>query len=239
MAIEHGHSSEEIRIRLSGRPSQGYLRDFVYGGIDGAVTTFAIVAGIEGAGLSHRVIVILGIASVLADGFSMAASNYTGTKAEVDNFRRLKEIEHRHIREHPEGEREEVRQILQAKGLEGEVLTLATESITANEENWVDLMLVDEYGLPPTPPDPIPSALATFFAFLICGTIPLIPFLLGSEGAFNQAMLATGTVFFAIGALKSRWATMTWLRSGLETLAIGVVAAYIAYGVGHLVQMLS
>jgi len=236
MNSEHDHSAEAIRQRLSQKPRTGYLRDSVYGGIDGAITTFAIVAGVEGAGLSHSVIVALGIANVLADGFSMAASNYTGTKAELDNVLRLREIEERHIRDHPEGEREEARQILQAKGLEGTALELATNSITANRENWINLMLVNEYGLSPVAPNPLPAAIATFVAFLVCGIVPLLPFLFGSGNAFIEAIVATAIVFFMIGAVKSRWATMTWMRSGLETLAIGAVAASIAYGVGHLVQ---
>src|SRR3954454_13682582 len=73
--MEHDHSPEAISRRLAGNPRQNYLRDWVYGGIDGAVTTFAVVAGVVGAGLSARTVLILGAANLLADGFSMAASN--------------------------------------------------------------------------------------------------------------------------------------------------------------------
>jgi hypothetical protein len=78
---DHGHSQQEIEQRISDPPGRGVLRDIVYGGIDGSVTTFAIVAGVAGAGLSSFVIVALGLANVLADGFSMAVGNYSGTKA--------------------------------------------------------------------------------------------------------------------------------------------------------------
>ena len=81
-ALEHDHTPAAIRERLSVDPSPSYIRDFVYGGIDGVITTFAIVAGVEGADLSQRAIIILGIANLVADGLSMAASNYTGTKTE-------------------------------------------------------------------------------------------------------------------------------------------------------------
>ena len=112
-ALEHGHSPKEVHERLREAGRSAHLKDFVYGSIDGTVTTFAIVAGVEGAGLPYSVIVALGLANVLADGFSMAAGNYTGTKAELDNRRRLAEVESRHIRLVPEGEREELRQILE------------------------------------------------------------------------------------------------------------------------------
>ena len=84
---DHGHSQSEIEARIDAPAGRGYLRDIVYGGIDGSVTTFAIVAGVAGAGLSPWVIIALGIANVLADGFSMAAGNYSGTKAELDDAR--------------------------------------------------------------------------------------------------------------------------------------------------------
>ncbi|MEM8650685.1 MAG: VIT1/CCC1 transporter family protein, partial [Pseudomonadota bacterium] len=103
--MEHGHTTEEIRRRLNNKQGHNYLGDFVYGGIDGTITTFALVAGIVGAGISKNIILVLGFANILADGFSMAASNYSGTKAETDNLKRLREIENRHIDQIPDGER--------------------------------------------------------------------------------------------------------------------------------------
>ena len=235
--LEHGHSQAEIAKRLDGTAPGGHLRDFIYGGIDGGVTTFAIVAGVQGAALSSEIVIVLGIANVLADGFSMAASNYSGTKAERDNVDRLRAIERRHIAEVPEGEREEVRQILARKGLEGEVLEGAVQAICAREKTWIDLMLVDEYGVAPVDPDPMPAAMVTFGAFLACGMVPLIPFLLGLPDPFLGATVATCVVFFAIGAMKSRWSLVSWWRSGLETLSIGAAAAAIAYGAGYLVDL--
>ena len=99
---DHGHSQREIEARIETASGHGVLRDTVYGAIDGAVTTFAIVAGVAGAGLSPFVIVALGLANVLADGFSMAAGNYSGTKAEKDNLLRLRAVEERHIATNPE-----------------------------------------------------------------------------------------------------------------------------------------
>lgn len=236
MTLEHGHTPDEIAARLAAPASTGHLRDFVYGGIDGTVTTFAIVAGVAGAGLSHKVIIALGIANVLADGFSMAAGNYSGTTADKENVARLRALEERHIRQCPEGEREEVRQIMAAKGLSGEVLEGAVESITRDERTWINLMMQDEHGMAPVDPSPLRAALATFGAFLLCGMVPLGPFLFGLDAPFVWASAMTGAVFFAIGAMQSRWSLRPWWRSGIETLAIGGTAAAIAYGVGHLVN---
>ena len=232
--IEHGHSQREIAERIGEPPGRGLLRDAVYGGLDGAVTTFAIVAGVAGAGLSPFVIVALGLANVLADGFSMAAANYSGSKAERDNLRRIRAVEERHIRDHPEGERREAREILRHKGLSGQVLDDATDAITADREAWIELMLEGEYGLGGVDPHPLQSAAATFVAFLVAGMIPLLPFLVSLPGAFTISAWMTGVVFFAIGALKSRWSLARWWWSGIETLLIGGVAAAIAYGVGTL-----
>jgi hypothetical protein len=146
--MEHEHTAEAIRNRLSAGHSQNYLRDLIYGGIDGAVTTFAVVTGVVGADLAPAVILILGLANLLADGFSMATSNFLGTKVELDNITRLEAIEQRHIDLEPEGEREEVRQIFQSKGFEGNDLKRVVELITSDRRRWVRTMLTEEYGLP-------------------------------------------------------------------------------------------
>lgn len=232
--MEHGHSVREIRERLVEKNTPSDLRDFVYGSIDGTITTFAIVAGVEGANLAPSIIIALGFANVLADGFSMAASNYSGTKAELDDIKRLRQIEVQHLKTNPEGEREEIRQILIMKGLEGEVLEGAVRAITSHKERWIDMMMVEEYGVLPQNPQPFRAAIITFFAFVICGMIPLVSYILGLGNAFIAATVATGATFFLIGALKSRWSLQNWVWSGLETLGIGGVAAALAYFVGAL-----
>ncbi len=231
---EHGHTPQEIAKRIEAPDGSGVLKDAVYGAIDGAVTTFAIVAGVAGAGLSPFVIVALGMANVLADGFSMAAANYSGTKAELDNMRRLRVVEERHIQKYPEGERLEVREILSKKGLTGAVLDDATAAITQNRENWIALMMEGEYGLAAVDPRPERAAAITFLAFLAAGIVPLLPFLLGLPNAFAVSVGMTMVTFFAIGALKSIWSLTPWWRSAGETLLIGGVAAAIAYSVGTL-----
>ncbi|WP_372573537.1 VIT1/CCC1 transporter family protein [Ruegeria jejuensis] len=232
MVPDHGHTRAEISARIGHPQGRGVLRDAVYGAIDGTVTTFAIVAGVTGAGLSPYIIVVLGLANVLADGFSMAAANYSGVKAERDNIARIRKIEERHIRDYPEGEWLEVREILSRKGLKGQVLGQATDAITQDRNNWIALMLEGEYGLGGVDPRPLRSAATTFLSFLVAGMIPLLPFMLGLTDAFAVSAWVTMAAFFAIGALKSFWSLSPWWRSAIETSLIGGVAAAIAFGVG-------
>ncbi len=236
MKLEHDHSAAAIQARLSAGAKPNYIRDWVYGGIDGAVTTFAIISGVVGAELSTRTIIIMGFANLIADGFSMAASNYSGTKTEVDNLERLRRIERKHIAIEPEGEREEIRQILQSKGIEGEALESAVAAVTSNDETWISTMLADEYGLSEVVRSPMLSAASTFIAFLICGLVPLMPYLIGNEDGFTVSLVATAIVFFGIGAAKSTWSPQPWWRSGLETLAIGLAASAVAYAIGYFLK---
>ena len=236
--LEHMHTADAIAARLAAPPKPSFLRDWVLGGIDGAITTFAIVAGVAGAGLSHGVIIVLGIANLIADGISMAAGNYSGVKAENDDYKRLRDMELRHIEKTPDGEREEVRQIFMQKGFSGDDLDRAVDIITADQDRWIDFMLAEEFGAPKVEKPATQSALATFGAFVLCGAVPLIPYLFGAPAQLTIATLATGGVFFAIGSLKSKWSTSSWWISGLETLAIGLVAAATAYFIGDFLKFM-
>ena len=235
-ALEHSHTREAIRARLEGGPRSNYLRDWIYGGIDGAVTTFAIVAGVAGADLAVTVVLVLGFANLLADGFAMAASNYIGTKAERDDYDRVLGIEKRHIALAPGGEREEIRQIFAAKGFSGEDLERIVAVITSNRTLWAKTMAVEEYGLSPTQRSPVLAALSTFAAFIVCGLVPLVAYL--SAGGIVSCVLAAGATFFGVGAIKSRWSPVAWWRSGLETFLIGMSAAAVAFAVGFGIKAL-
>lgn len=234
--LEHEHDEHAIADRLGRTVRLSYIRDWVYGGIDGAVTTFAIVAGVAGAGLSSGIILVLGLANLLADGFSMAASNYAGTTAEREDYERLRAIEEKHLRLAPEGERAELRFLLRQKGLAGSELTQSVAAVSASRELWIDLMLAGEYGLAPVSRHPVAAALYTFAAFVVCGAIPLLAFALDLPQAFAISAVAVALVFFAIGSLKSLWSVKPWWRSGAETLAIGAFAAALAYSVGQLLS---
>ncbi len=237
-----GHEPEAIRRRLSEPPGSRYLRDLIYGAIDGAVMTFAIVAGVAGASLGDSVVVILGLANLFADGFSMAISNYLGIRAERDQRNFARSTEERHVREVPEGEREEVREIFAAKGFEGEDLDRAVEVITSDRDRWVDTMMSDELGYGSDAEEPAKAALATFAAFVIIGSLPLVAFLLNllSPGLIDHPFLVsailTGVGFFGVGIAKSKIVHQAWWKGAIQTLALGGSAAGVAYLIGTALQ---
>ena len=229
--LEHSHTREEIQERLAREAQGNYLRDWVYGGIDGTITTFAIVAGVVGADMPGTVVLVLGLANLVADGFAMGAGNYSATKAELDDYRRLLAVERKHIALEPGGEREEIRQIFGLKGFSGAELERIVDVITSDEERWAKTMAVEEYGLSPAVKSPMLAALNTSAAFAMCGLVPLVSYLIAYS--LLWCVVATGLVFFGIGAAKSRWSLAGWLRSGLETLAIGMSAAGLAFLIGY------
>ncbi|MBO0346104.1 VIT1/CCC1 transporter family protein [Roseibium limicola] len=233
MPLEHSHKASDIAARLRAGPTASYLRDWVYGGIDGSITTFAIVAGSLGANLSTSVVLILGLANLLADGFSMAVANYSGTKSEQEDYQRLLTVEKKHLRLDPKGEQEEIRQIYKAKGFADAELETLVEIITSHRRTWLDTMMQEEYGLARPTRKAGYAALATFAAFVLCGSLPLVPFLFGMAASGLSTTLVTALAFFAIGAVKSHWSVRSWVRSGLETCLIGLTAAGIAWFVGY------
>ena len=241
MLKDHHHSPEEIKARLSAGPGVFYLKEWVYGGIDGVVTTFAVVAGVVGAGLSPAIVMVLGLANLLADGFSMAASAYSAMKAEEDNYERLHAREVRHVAQHHDGEIEETRQIFASKGFKGEELEQMVSTISRDKDIWIEFMLQEEYGIARPIHSAMKAGVQTFWAFFICGAMPLIPFLL--PGAILPtsyqpvlALILSAITFFAIGSLKSLWSLKSLPREGFETLFIGLTAAAMAYGVGYALQ---
>lgn len=239
------HTPEAIRRRLTEKTSQGYLKDSVFGAIDGAVTTFAVVSSVAGVGLGSGIVIILGLANLLADGFSMASGNFLGTRAENQAARKARREEEEEIKNHPDGEREEIRQIFAAKGFEGETLEKVVAVITSDHDRWADTMMQEEHGLTGPQPSALKAALATFLSFLIIGAIPLASYILH---IFNPALLGhpflpacvlTGIAFFIVGALKGRAVDQHWILGGLETLGIGALAASMAYAIGVLLRPLA
>ena len=233
--LEHSHRKEDIAKRLGEDPPANYVRDWVYGGIDGTITTFAIVAGVVGADLPGQVVLVLGLANLVADGFAMGAGNYSAAKAEFDYYKHQLAVERKHIALAPSGEREEIRQIFSRKGFAGGDLERIVDVITADEDRWVKTMAVEEYGLSSANKSPILAALSTSAAFVLCGLAPLLSYLVAY--AFGMCVVATGLVFFLIGALKSRWSPSGWMRSGLETLFIGMSAAGISFAIGYALKI--
>jgi vacuolar iron transporter family protein len=241
-SLEHEHTPDGVQARLRRQPAPSYLHDFIYGAIDGAVTTFAVVAGVEGANLDETVVIILGGANLIADGFSMAVSNFLGSRATRQQRERARREEQRHIDMIPEGEREEIRQIFAAKGFEGEDLERVVAVITSDPALWTETMMSEELGFGSTEPNEYRAAFATFTAFLIVGFLPLAVFALdlvtpgAIDNAFTWSAVMTAIGFLVVGAMKSRFVDQAWWRSAFETLAVGGLAAALAYAAGALLQ---
>jgi VIT1/CCC1 family predicted Fe2+/Mn2+ transporter len=234
--LELDHTPTAIEMRLQAATDHSYLGDFVLGAVDGTVTTFAVVSGVAGAGLDNYIAVILGVANLLADGFSMAVGNYLSTKADRQVVERVRRMEEQHIERIPEGEREEVRQIFKAKGFEGALLEDIVQVITQDRKQWVDTMVTEEFGLRLDMPSATRAGLTTFAAFVLAGAIPLLPFFLPgpppTSTIFALSAAATACAFFVIGVAKGYVVHRSLLLSGLETLGIGSAAALLAYLVG-------
>lgn len=234
--FHHKHDSASIMSRLESGAEHSYLKDFVYGSIDGTVTTFAVVSGVVGAGLESQAILILGAANLFADGFSMAASNYMGTKTENQERDLLREFESFQIEKDPSGEENEIRQILIRKGYSGDLLEKNIAFIVSDKNRWIDMMLADEYGVAGVPRSAIKAALVTFSAFVLFGSFPLLTYIFNFPKPFLWASILTGISFAAIGSLKSRWTIESQFVSAIKTLVIGAGASAIAYGVGAMLR---
>jgi VIT1/CCC1 family predicted Fe2+/Mn2+ transporter len=223
---------------------QHYLAEFVYGGIDGSVTTFAVVAGSAGAGLESSVIIILGFANLIADGFSMSVGSYLSNKSELENFNKHERIEHWEIEESPEQKREVVRKIYREKGFEGDLLDKVVNTITKDNDRWVDVMMKEELDMMKQLKSPFAMGLVTFISFISVGVIPLFIYVVDYFTAapmnhlFETSIAMTFFAFFGIGFLKSIVNQTRKLKSIGETLFLGAAAALLAYYTGDLLEKL-
>jgi vacuolar iron transporter family protein len=233
------HEPAAVTARLKRNHGPQNVSDAVLGAIDGCITTFAIVTGSVGAGFPTHVSLILGIANLLADGLSMAVSNYESIKAHNEFVAATRREEERHIEQVPAGEREEIRQIFANKGFAGAALEHIVATITADRRLWIETMLAEEHGLHREHPSPMKSGAVTFAAFVLVGLIPLLPFLitpLAMPLQLYASVTLAGLVFFAIGSLKSLFFGRPAIRSGLTTLFTGGSAAALAYLVGNVLR---
>lgn len=243
---KEAHSKKSIQKQIHEEiHSEGkgeYLGEFVYGAIDGTVTTFATVSGATGASLSPPIVIILGFANLIADGFSMACGNFLSEKSQHDYIEKERKREMWEIDNVREGEIEEIRQIFGKKGFKGKDLERAVEIITSDKKMWVDTMMADELGLMKSNKSPWKTAAITYLGFVSIGIIPLLTYLLSfvfpvfQKNTFPIAVFMTFIALFVIGAVK-RYVTKKniWI-SAFETIFIGGIAAIIAYFVGFLLR---
>lgn len=218
-----------------------YLGEFVYGGIDGSVTTFAVVAGAAGAGLDSHIIIILGFANLFADGFSMSIGAYLSAKTTRLHYEKHKRIEYWEVDNLPEAERKEIEDIYRAKGFEEPLLGQVVDVITRDRDRWVDVMMKDELGLAPDSRSPWAIGLVTFGSFLTVGFIPLLVYVWDYAAEFNGDLflwssVLTAVAFIFIGALKTYVTQTSRWKGILETLFLGTLAAVVAYYVGDLLE---
>jgi vacuolar iron transporter family protein len=242
-STKQAHSKDAIKFAKEEHTKEKgkYLGDIVYGGLDGTVTTFAVVSGVVGANLSSGVVLILGFANLIGDGISMALGNYLSTKSEKEYIRKERQREEWEVDNVPEGEREEIKMIYARKGFTGKDLDNAVKIITSDRKRWVDTMMHEELHLEEDDKSPIKSASATFFSFFFIGFIPLISFVLSaitgiSMNTFLISVILSALALFVVGAMRTFVTGLKWYRSGIEMLFVGSIAAGAAYLVGFLLK---
>jgi len=237
----------EAAVDMEEHPtSSGYnwISDFVYGGIDGAVTTFAVVAGVEGASLAVPIILIMGFANLFGDGFSMSVGKYLSDKANLEQYVKIRQIEFRHLIEKTEHEKNEIREIMEAYGFKGKDLERAVEIITSNPDGWVDMMMRNEFNMTSENVKPLRGAVVTFMSFITVGFIPLLGYTFRAFVNFNDSQMFYVTAattlcgLFLVGTVKSKFSMRHWFICGIETAFVGGTAAAIAYGVGFFIKTL-
>ncbi|WP_114749735.1 VIT1/CCC1 transporter family protein [Pleomorphovibrio marinus] len=220
---------------------QKYLREFVYGGVDGAITTFAVVAGAVGANLDSSIILILGFANLFADGFSMSIGAYLSSKTDKENYFKYKNKEYWEVEHTPESEKKEIESIYRKKGFEGTLLQQVVEVIISDRERWVEQMMKEELNMVLDKKNPQLVGLATFLSFIVVGFIPLLMYVYDyfNPTSLNLFWIAgglTAIAFLVIGGLKSLVNQTNILKSMLESLGLGLAAALVAYYVGSFLE---
>lgn len=243
MNPENYHNESRIHGGRSYNYFNEYLGEFVYGGIDGSVTTFAVVAGVAGAGLDPSIIIILGFANLFADGFSMSIGAYLSMKATMERYNKEKKTEYWEIENMPEAEKKEVEEIFRKKGFEEPLLSQVVEVILKDKDRWVDVMMKDELGLAKELKTPWKVGAVTFFSFNLIGMIPLLLYIWNYFFTFNGNIFfwsstLTALAFILIGFLKTYVTQTRAWRGILETLLLGGLAATVAYYVGNILEKL-
>ena len=187
------------------------IEDFVYGATDGAVTTFAVVAGVVGASLSPSIVIILGFANLFADGFAMAAGNYLSTRSKLEYEERERKRQDKEIQDFPERKISEIKSIYAEKGFKEELLEKVTSVIIANRKVWTDILLREKTGIIDKKNEkPVFKAITTFVAFNLVGLIPLLPFIFAlvidnTSGLSSQAIFCILLSFYCILFLFDRY----------------------------------
>jgi VIT1/CCC1 family predicted Fe2+/Mn2+ transporter len=232
-------SKAHIEQHFSGSET---VRDVVIGMSDGLTVPFALAAGLAGAVDSNFVVLIAGIAEVVAGSIAMGLGGYLAARTEADHYKAELEREEREVRELPQVETEEVRTVFRQYGLEGEALEQATLAITRNPKVWVNFMMKEELGLEePDPKRALRSALTIGGSYVAGGAIPLLPYLLPLS-IEQSLLLSAGVTLVALGifgTFKARFTGLPLFKGAWQTVLVGGLAAGAAYALAKLVSGLS
>ncbi len=225
------------------RLTDKYLGEFVYGGIDGIVTTFAVVAASAAAGLEAGVILVLGFANLIADGISMGVSAYLSERSEVDQYRKQRRAVVKMLEDSISRAKTIISRNLKKYGFAGKELTTAT-AVIASSNQAADFIMKEEHAKAEEPENAGLIGFTTFVAFMIVGLVPMLAYLYDfivegpSENLFLQTSILAALAFTGIGWLKSRVAHAPVFSSVLETLTLGALAAGAAFAVGSWLEPL-
>lgn len=222
-----------------------YFKEIIYGGIDGIVTTFAVVSGFTGAAfatdtttqLSFAVVLLFGLANLFADAASMGLGNFLSVRSEKDLFVTIRKKERKKIDEAPEAFFTRTKELMVAQGFSVEQSETLASIYTQNPEYWADfLMQHDKEMSDPRGENEIYTGLATFFAFMVFGAIPLLPFIMHDTGdpmtIFIYSAVGTFLALVALGILKWKMVHTSLRSSLIEVVLVGGVAAVLAFMVG-------
>merc|ERR1711871_1486408 len=222
-----------------------YIKSIVFGGLDGIITTFSVVAGASGGNLSTAVILILGFSNLFSDGLSMGLGDTLSTMAENDHINHERSREEWEMETAPEAEIEEMIDLYVQRGMSKEDATGAITLMSKYKDFFVDVMMAEELGLSVPDPDDKPwvGGLITFASFVFFGLWPLLGYLIvpasaGQTWQFVCAILLTIFMLGILGAVKSQFSTYSWYRSAAETIFMGGLAAGSAFFIGWFVRLL-
>jgi VIT1/CCC1 family predicted Fe2+/Mn2+ transporter len=230
------HKVEEIGRRHRGRLAGGNLRAAVFGASDGLVSNVCLILGVAGAAHDGRVVLVSGVAGLLAGAFSMAAGEYLSVRSQRDMFEHQIGAERDELREYPAEEAAELSLIYQARGRGKEEADRMADRIVANPSYALDTLAREELGLDPAAlGSPIGAAVFSFASFSVGAAVPLAPFVVASGGAaLGGALVLTAAALFGVGCAISLFTGRGAFRGALRTLLLGAAAGAITYGIGRL-----
>lgn len=215
------------------------ISDIILGGQDGLVNVLGIILGVAAATGDAYIVLVAGLAATFAESVSMGAVAYTSTVADADYYESEREREYRHIKEVPNLEKEEIRSIYANKGFNGEMLNKIIDTITANQDVWVAVMMAEEHQLQPVNrKHALRSAIIVGVAAVIGSLIPLMPFMfVPISAAMVLSISLSAFVLFTVGVVKARMTVGHPGKSGIEMAAIGITSALVGYAVGVLLKV--